>query len=42
MNLYLNAALATEHQQQLLADAAAFRRSRRPRKTNPARRRYHR
>jgi hypothetical protein len=28
MNTYLNAAVATEHQQQLNADAAEFRRSR--------------
>jgi hypothetical protein len=28
MNTYLNAAVATEHQQQLITDAAAYRRSR--------------
>lgn len=41
MNSYLNAAVATEHHQQLLADAAAARRTR-IRKPKPTRRRYHR
>ena len=42
MNSYLNAAVATEHRQQLIAEAAAFRRSRVSRKTKALRRRYHR
>jgi len=42
MNSYLNAAVATEHHQQLIADAAEFRRSRINRKTKATRRRYHR
>jgi hypothetical protein len=42
MNSYLNAAVATEHHQQLIADAAEFRRSRISRKTKAARRRFHR
>lgn len=42
MNSYLNAAVATEHQQQLIADAAEFRRSRINRKIKAVRRRYYR
>jgi hypothetical protein len=45
MNSYLNAAAATEHNQQLIADAARFRRSRISRisrKTKAVRRRHHR
>jgi hypothetical protein len=42
MNSYLSAAVATEHQQQLIADAAEFRRSRIGRKIKAARRRHHR
>jgi hypothetical protein len=39
MNAYLNAAVATEHQQQLIADAAAHRRSRADRPVKAIRRR---
>jgi hypothetical protein len=39
MNTYLNAAVATEHQQQLIADAAAYRRSRTDRTVKATRRR---
>jgi hypothetical protein len=39
MNTYLNAALGTEHQQQMIADAAEFRRSRRDRTVKTVRRR---
>lgn len=41
MNSYLNAAVATEHHQQLIKDATEFRRSRIGRKTKAARRRSH-
>ena len=41
MNSYLNAAVATEHHQQLINDAAEFRRSRVSRKIKAARRRLH-
>ncbi len=39
MNTDLNAAVGTEHQQHLIADAAEFRRSRRDRKVKTVRRR---
>ncbi len=39
MNTYLNAAVGTERQQQMIADAAEFRRSRRDRKVKTIRRR---
>jgi hypothetical protein len=39
MNTYLNAAVGTERQQQMIADAAEFRRSRRYRKVKTVRRR---
>ena len=39
MNTYLNAAVGTERQQQMIADAAEFRRSRRDRKVKTVRRR---
>jgi hypothetical protein len=39
MNIYLNAAVGTERQQQMIADAAEFRRSRRDRKVKTVRRR---
>ena len=39
MNTYLNAAVGIEHQQQMIADAAEFRRSRRDRKVKTVRRR---
>jgi hypothetical protein len=39
MNTYLNAAVGTAHQRQMIADAAEFRRSRRDRKTETVRRR---
>jgi hypothetical protein len=39
MNTYLNVAIATEHQQQLSADAAEFRRSRTDRNVKAIRRR---
>jgi hypothetical protein len=39
MNSYFNAAVATEHQQQLIADTAAFRRTRTDRTAKPVRRR---
>jgi hypothetical protein len=39
MNTYLNAAVATEHQQQLIADAATYRRSRTHRTVKAIRRR---
>jgi hypothetical protein len=42
MDSYLNAAVATEHHRQLIADATEFRRSRLNRKTKAARRRFHR
>ena len=42
MNSYLNAAAATEHNQQLIADAARFRRGRINRKIKAVRRRSHR
>ncbi|HKF30972.1 MAG TPA: hypothetical protein VKB37_01220 [Jatrophihabitantaceae bacterium] len=41
MNSYLNAAVATEHHQQLINDAAEFRRSRVSRKIKATRRRLH-
>jgi hypothetical protein len=39
MNTYLNAAVAAEHQQQLIADAAAYRRSRTERAVKTVQRR---
>ena len=39
MNTDLNAAVGTEHQRQMIADAAEFRRSRRDRTVKPVRRR---
>ena len=39
MNTDLNAAVGTEHQRQMIADAAEFRRSRRDRKVKTVRRR---
>jgi hypothetical protein len=39
MNSYFNAAVATEHQHQLIADIAAFRRTRTDRTAKPTRRR---
>jgi hypothetical protein len=41
MNTYLNAAVATEHQHQLIAAAAEFRRSRTDRKVKATRARTH-
>jgi hypothetical protein len=42
MNSYVNAAVAIDRSQQLVADAAEFRRSRINRKTKAVRRRFHR
>jgi hypothetical protein len=42
MNTYLNAAVATEHQHQLVADAAAHRRSRTERAVKTVQRRRRR
>lgn len=42
MSTYLNAAVATEHQQQLIAEAANVRRSRINRRIKAVRRRYYR
>jgi len=41
MNTDLNAAVGTEHQRQMIADASEFRRSRRDRKVKTVRRRAH-